>query len=211
MTQAQTIALYQPMLVTIAQNLVQCKQDAEDIVQEVFVRWLGQEQAKIENTKAYLIKAVTNSCLNHLNSFHKKKKEYLDSIHFDEFIHRIKESNFAHLDLDVDLSRAFKALHLKLEPLERAVFLMKDVFDIEYSVIQEALNKKQENCRQILCRARKKLSDNTPQMPFEMPDVSNMLHEFKEACTLANAEKFIDELKEDITRSWSKKKSQTLG
>ena len=211
MTQAQTIALYQPMLVTIAQNLVQCKQDAEDIVQEVFVKWLGQEQAKIENTKAYLIKAVTNSCLNHLNSFHKKKKEYLDSIHFDEFIHRIKESNFAHLDLDVDLSRAFKALHLKLEPLERAVFLMKDVFDIEYSVIQEALNKKQENCRQILCRARKKLSDNTPQMPFEMPDVSNMLHAFKEACTLANAEKFIDELKEDITRSWSKKKSQTLG
>lgn len=207
MTQAQTIALYQPMLVTIANNLVRCKQDAEDIVQEVFVKWLSQEQAKIENTKAYLIKAVTNSCLNHLNSFQKKKKEYLDSIHFDEFLHRIKENNFSHLDLDVDLNRAFKALHAKLEPLERAVFLMKDVFDFDYKSIQETLNKKQEHCRQILCRARKKLSNSTPKLNFEMPDVSKMLHEFQEACTLTNAEKFVNELKADIA-SWSKKKPQ---
>lgn len=208
MTQAQVIVLYQPMLVTIAQNLVRCKQDAEDIVQEVFVKWLSQEQAKIENTKAYLIKSVTNSCLNHLKSFHKKKKEYLDSIHFDVFIHRIKESNFAHLDLDVDVARAFKAMHVKLEPLERAVFLMKDVFDFDYKVIQETLNKKQEHCRQILCRARKKLSDSTPKLNFEIPDVSKMLHEFQEACTVTNAEKFVAELKADIAHSWSKKKPQ---
>lgn len=203
MTQAQTIALYQPLLVTIAQNLVRCKQDAEDIVQEVFLKWLSAEQTKIENTKAYLIKSVTNACLNHLNSFQKKKKEYLDSIHFDEFIHRIKESNFAHLDLEVDLNQAFKALHAKLEPLERAVFLMKDVFDFDYQTIQEAVNKKQENCRQILCRARKKLTDNTPRLHFDMPDVSKMLHEFQDACTVANAEKFVSGLKADIARSWS--------
>lgn len=208
MTQSQTIALYQPMLVTIAHNLVRCKQDAEDIVQEVFVKWLSQEQAKIENTKAYLIKAVTNSCLNHLNSFQKKKKEYLDSIHFDEFIHRIKESNFAHLDLDVDLSHAFKALHAKLEPLERAVFLMKDVFDFDYKAIQQTLNKKQEHCRQILCRARKKLNEGTPKLHFDMPAVSKMLHEFQEACSMANAEKFVSELKADIARPWSNKKTQ---
>ena len=57
MNQAQTIALYQPMLHTIAYNLVRCKQDAEDIVQETFVKWLTIDQQKIENTKAYLIRA----------------------------------------------------------------------------------------------------------------------------------------------------------
>ena len=92
MNQAQTIALYQPMLVTIAQNLVRCRQDAEDIVQETLLKWLSIDTSKIENTKAYLIRAVTNSCLNHLQSFRKKKQEYLDAIHFDEFMHRIKES-----------------------------------------------------------------------------------------------------------------------
>ena len=205
MNQAQTIALYQPLLVTIANNLVRCKQDAEDIVQETFLKWLSIDTTKIENTKAYLIKSVTNSCLNHLQSFKKKKQEYLDSIHFDEFIHRIKESNFSHLDLDINLKHAFKVLQTKLEPLERAVFLMKEVFDFDYASIQEALNKKQDHCRQLLCRARKKLTDKTPNLSFELPNVSKMLDSFREACTMENAEKFVRELKEDITSTVQKK------
>jgi RNA polymerase sigma-70 factor (ECF subfamily) len=198
MNHAQTIALYQPLLVTVANNLVRCKQDAEDIVQETFLKWLSIDTAKIENTKAYLIKSVTNSCLNHLQSFRKKKQEYLDSIHFDEFIHRIKESNFNHLDLEINLKHAIKVLQVKLEPLERAVFLMKEVFDFDYAAIQAALNKKQDHCRQLLCRARKKLDDQTINRTFELPKVSKMLDSFREACTKENIEKFVHELKEDI-------------
>jgi RNA polymerase sigma factor (sigma-70 family) len=198
MTQAQTIALYQPLLVTIANNLVRCKQDAEDIVQETFLKWLSIDTSKIENTKAYLIKSVTNSCLNHLQSFRKKKQEYFDSIHFDEFLHRIKESNFSHLDLDINLKDAFKVLQAKLEPLERAVFLLKEVFDFDYASIQEALNKKQDHCRQLLCRARKKLNDQSANLSFELPNVSKMLDSFKEACTMETVEKFVHELKADI-------------
>jgi RNA polymerase sigma factor (sigma-70 family) len=207
MTQAQTIALYQPLLVTIANNLVRCKQDAEDIVQEVFLKWLSVEQARIENTKAYLIKSVTNSCLNHLKSFRKKKQEYLDSIHFDEFMHRIKETNFAHLDLDINLSHAFKTLNAKLEPLERAVFLMKEVFDFDYQAIQETLNKKQDHCRQLFSRARKKLNQSSSNMNFDLSNVSKMLDSFREACTMETAEKFVNELKQDVFTSLQKKKA----
>jgi RNA polymerase sigma factor (sigma-70 family) len=198
MTQAQTISLYQPLLVTIANNLVRCKQDAEDIVQETFIKWLTIDTSKVENTKAYLIKAVTNSCLNHLQSFRKKKQEYLDSIHFDEFLHRIKESNFSHLDLDINLSDAFKILQAKLEPLERAVFLMKEVFDFDYESIQQALDKKQDHCRQLFCRARKKLGESSTGLHFEMPNVSKMLDSFREACQMESVEKFVEELKGDI-------------
>src|SRR5690606_10607667 len=63
---AQTISLYQPLLHTIAYNLVRCKQDAEDIVQETFIKWLTIDHEKVQNTKAYLVRAVTNNCLNHL-------------------------------------------------------------------------------------------------------------------------------------------------
>jgi len=205
MTPAQTIALYQPLLVTIANNLVRCKQDAEDIVQETFIKWLTIDTTKIENTKAYLIKSVTNSCLNHLQSFRKKKQEYLDSIHFDEFLHRIKESNFSHLDLDINLKDAFKVLQAKLEPLERAVFLMKEVFDFDYASIQKALDKKQDHCRQLLCRARKKLDETSSVLHFEMPNVSKMLDSFREACQMESVEKFVQELKGDITKSLQKK------
>ena len=199
MTQAQTIALYQPLLVTIANNLVRCKQDAEDIVQETFLKWLSIDTTNIENTKAYLITAVKNSCLNHLQSFRKKKQEYLDSIHFDEFMHRIKESNFSHLDLDINLKDAFKILQAKLEPMERAVFLLKEVFDFDYVSIQAALNKKQDHCRQLLCRARKKLGENSKSLHFEFPNVAQMLESFREACQMETVEKFVQELKRDIT------------
>jgi RNA polymerase sigma factor (sigma-70 family) len=194
------------MLVTIARNLVRCKQDAEDIVQEVFVKWLTLEQEKIENTKAYLIKSVTNTCINHLNSFQKKKKEYLDSIHFDEFVHRIKETNFAHLDFDFNMSQAFKTLYAKLEPLERAVFLLKEVFDFDYQAIQDALNKKQDHCRQLLCRARKKLNENSASFNFDIPNVNKMMDSFREACTMENAERFVHELRQDVLSSLQKKK-----
>jgi DNA-directed RNA polymerase specialized sigma24 family protein len=61
MNNAQAIALYQPMLQAIAYNLVRCKADAEDIVQETFLKWLTLGPQKVENTKAYLITAVRNN------------------------------------------------------------------------------------------------------------------------------------------------------
>src|SRR5687768_1740916 len=149
MDQAQTIVLYQPLLHTIAYNLVRCKEDAEDIVQETFARWLSIDHQKIQNTKAYLIKAVTNNCLNHLQSLRKKKEEYLESFHWPEFIEKFRESDFSHLDIEANLTKAFQILHHKLEPLERAVYVLKEAFDLDYKALQELLNKKQEHCRQL--------------------------------------------------------------
>lgn len=198
MTHAQTITLYQPLLHTIAYNLVRCKEDAEDIVQETFVKWLSIDQQKIENTKAYLIKAVTNNCLTHLKSLRRKKEEYLDAVHLPEFFHKFKEINLSKLDLDVNLSAAFKVLQTKLGPLERAVYLLKEVFDFDYEELQQTLNKKKEHCRQLFCRAQKKLSEETAKIHWEMPDATALLKSFKDACAFGNATQLIKELKSHI-------------
>ena len=124
MNPEQTIILYQPLLQSIAYNLVRCKQDAEDIVQETFIKWLSAEHHKIQNTRAYLIKAVTNNCINHLNSFNRKKVEYLDNV--SEAFLKFKETNLSHLDLEFDISKALQMVSHKLEPLERAVYLLKE-------------------------------------------------------------------------------------
>ena len=200
MTQAQTISLYQPLLHTIAYNLVRCKEDAEDIVQETFVRWLSIDQQKIENTKAYLIKAVTNNCLNHLNSLKKKKEQYLDAMHMPELFTRFKETNLAKLDLDVNLSVAFKVLQTKLGPLERAVYLLKEVFDFDYEELQQTLNKKKEHCRQLFCRAQKKLNEEKAKIHWELPDASDLMNSFRRACDFGNASDFVHELKNDISK-----------
>jgi RNA polymerase sigma factor (sigma-70 family) len=202
MNQAQTIVLYQPLLHTIAYNLVRCKQDAEDIVQETFIKWLCVDQEKIENTKAYLIKAVTNNCLNHLQSLKKKKEEYLDSV--SEVFKHFKETNLAHLDLDVNLAAAFKVLHTKLEPLERAVFILKEIFDFEYEDVQRTLDKKKDHCRQLLSRAKKKLNEETSRISSTFTDSSKILENFRKTCALGNPDELIKELKNDIQSSSEK-------
>ena len=141
MNSAQTIALYQPLLERIAYNIVRCKEDAEDIVQETFTRWLTIDHKKIENTKAYLIKAVTNNCLKHLELLKKKKEECIEAIQASELAHWFRDINLNHIDLDIDLKAAFRVLQTKLQPLERAVFLLKDVFDFDYDTLQKALDK----------------------------------------------------------------------
>jgi RNA polymerase sigma factor (sigma-70 family) len=199
MDRAQTIALYQPTLTSIAYNIVRCKADAEDIVQETFLKWLSIDTEKIRNTKAYLIQSVTNNCLSHLSAIRKKKEECLESINVSEFLGKLKENNFANLDLEADLQKAMKLIHAKLEPLERAVYLLKEVFDIDYDALQKIVDKKKDHCRQMVCRAKKKLSEKTSHIHFDMPDASKLFASFKNACDLGNAEELILRLKLDIS------------
>ncbi|MBS1491430.1 MAG: sigma-70 family RNA polymerase sigma factor [Bacteroidetes bacterium] len=198
MTPTQTIVLYRPLLHTIACNLVKCKEDAEDIVQETFMKWLSLDQKKIENTKAYLIRAVTNNCLNHLSSLRKKKEEYLDHLHLPELLNRFKEINLSKMDLDINLTQAFKMLQAKLEPLERAVYLLKEGFDFNYDELQQALNKKKDHCRQLFCRAKKKLNEETSKIHLSLAEGSSLLKSFKEACD-GNATLLVNELKKSIS------------
>ena len=200
MNPGQTIALYQPTLHAIAMKLLKCKADAEDVVQETFIKWLNAEQEKIQNTKAYLIKAVTNNCLNHLETLKRKKTEYLDSFHWPEIIEKFKESDyFANLELDVELNKAFHVLQHKLEPLERAVYILKEAFDFDYKALQVLLDKKQEHCRQLFSRAKKKLEDEKQRLNNAIDEKTALLKSFKESCESGTAADFIAEAKSQIS------------
>jgi len=205
LNQAQAITLYQPLLHSIAYNLLRCKADAEDVVQDTFLKWLTIDQTKIRNTKAYLITSVTNNCLNHLNALKRKKQEYWDTFQQSEFYAKFKETDFSNIDFEKELSSAFKVLLVKLEPLERAAYLLKEVFDFDYEALQKVLNKKADHCRQLLSRAKKKLSDESSKIKMELPDATQMFESFKKACDLDNASDFVQHLKNDIASKFSKK------
>jgi RNA polymerase sigma factor (sigma-70 family) len=202
--QAQTIALYQPTLHAIAMRLLRCKADAEDIVQETFIKWLSAEQEKIRNTKAYLIKAVTNNCLSHLQSLKKKKEEYLESFHWPEFVEKLRDSDFSH-DVEVELGKAFQVLQNKLEPLERAVYVLKEAFDFDYKALQVLLDKKQDHCRQLFCRAKKKINDEKARINAVIDEKTALFKSFKESCDVGHAADLIAELRNDINTDLRKK------
>ena len=192
--------LYQPVLQAIAFNILRCKADAEDVVQDTFIKWLNAEQEKIQNTKAYLITAVRNNCLNHLQALRKKKEEYFDSIDLSKVTGKIREMDFSHLDLEVDVTKALTLIHHKLEPLERAVYLLKEVFDFDYKSLQKALDRKQEHCRQLFSRAKKKLrSIEIPKISIELPKSGSWIESFRRACSMDNASGLIATLQKDIS------------
>lgn len=185
------------MLQGIAMKMLRCKADAEDVVQETFIKWLTQEQEKIRNTKAYLIKAVTNNCINHLNALKKKREEYLESFHWPDFIERFRVNmDFSHIDIETELSKAFQVLQAKLEPLERAVYILKEVFDFDYKALQELLDKKQEHCRQLFCRAKKKLQEEKDHFSAVIqPRKEALLESFRKACDFGQPLDLIAQLK----------------
>lgn len=178
-------------------KMLRCKADAEDIVQETFMKWLSQEQTKIKNTKAYLIKAVTNNCINHLKSIRSKRLEYMESFRWPEFIEKFRETtDLSHIDLEAELSKAFQVLQNKLEPLERAVYVLKEVFDFDYKALQLLLDKKQDHCRQVFCRAKKKLNEEKDHFKAVFqPKKAALLESFRKACEFGQPSDLVAQLR----------------
>lgn len=190
MTQAATITQYQPMLQAIATKIVGCMHDAEDIVQDTFLKYLSLDSSKIENTKAYLIRSVTNNCLTHVNSIKEKKKDYLESIKLPELFEKI---DFSHLDIKQEISAALQVLHKKLGPLERGLFLLREGFDFEYEELQGIFNKKKDHCRQLVCRAKDKLNKETEKFSFSF-DVDAYFQAINKASQDGNFEELMDRI-----------------
>jgi len=215
MNNEQAIVLYQPMLQQIAMKIVGSMADAEDIVHDTFVRWLTTDKEKIKNTKAYLIKAVTNNCLNHIDKIKRKKDELLEDWHLSSFIDQQKEKDFFKFDLENEVSAALQILHKKLEPIEKSVFVLREVFNVEYEEIQQIVDRKKENCRKLFSRAKEKLSEETSKIKLDFSHLSaevkkkydhpEFLESFKNASFKGNISDLIGELKRDISTKFNNK------
>lgn len=190
MTQETTIALYQPLLQSIAYRIVGCIQDAEDIVQDTFLKYLSIDSSNIENIKAYLVRSVTNNSLNHIKSSHQKKKDYLETAKLPELFEKI---DFSHLDIKEEVGAALAVLHKKLEPLERGLFLLREGFDFEYEELQVIFNKKKDHCRQLVCRAKDKLSKESDKFSFSF-DVDKYFEAINKASQKGDFNQLMDHI-----------------
>lgn len=180
---------YESDLVTIARKMVRNQADAEDIVQDTFLKWLTIGPENIANTKAYLYKAVKNNCLNHIKWSQRRNYTTIDE--FESDFPTAEESVSMGIDFELEIQKALRFIVQKLEPLERSVFLLKEVFNFDYDDLQEVLEKKKDNCRQMLCRARKKLSDATT-ISLETPHWNDFVSNFRNACNLNNGKLLLE-------------------
>ena len=202
MDQAQAITLYQPMLTAIAYKIVGSLQDAEDIVQDTFLKWLTIDQQKIENTKAYLVKAVTNNALNHLKSFKIAAFNRSLTDRDDEVPDLVGEKKISKFDFDNEVSEALLILNKKLEPLEKAVYVMREFFNVEYEEIQELFDKKSAYCRKLVSRAKVKLAEEKKKINLDI-STPKFVDSFKNACQFGNLSSMVSDLKKEISEKLS--------
>lgn len=186
------------MLYSVALKMVNSFADAEDIVQETFLKWLTIDKKNILNTKSYLVKAVTNNCLNHLESLKKKKEELFDKVNPGILKEMYKELDFGRIDLEFDISNALSVIHRKLKPLEKAVYLLREVFGLDYDNLHEIFDKSQENCRQLFCRAKEKLNLENFKLDKKVLENPGLLDSFKKACNFGHLTSLINDLKREI-------------
>ncbi|GIN85194.1 RNA polymerase sigma factor SigJ [Heyndrickxia sporothermodurans] len=187
---------YQPFLFSIAYQMLGSVTDAEDIVHDLFLKF-NLDTNQIKDLKAYLAKMTTNRCLNFLKSARKRREIYTGPWLPEPQVHR-EDQPFEKVIADESVSYAFLVLLDLLSPIERAVFIFKEVFAYEYKEIAGMLDKTEVNCRKIYSRAKQKLKDNLPIHPVTNEHVDLLTKTFIKATGNGNFEKFINMLTEDV-------------
>src|SRR5262249_31820613 len=128
-----------PQLLSIAYRMLGSRADAEDVVQETFLRWQKEKGDEIRSPRSYLITVVTRLCIDQLRSARTQREVYTGPWLPEPVVTDYK----ARPDLDVELAEsltmAFMILLESLDPAERAAFLLREVFDYEYSDIAEII------------------------------------------------------------------------
>lgn len=195
MSRSEAIVLYQPLLHAIAMKMVGTFEDAEDIVQDTFEKWLKIDQSKIENVRAYLIKSVSNNSLKFLSSF--RMKLFMPDSHEETELamdHKSDFNRFFNFDLESQLNEAWAVVHKKLQPVEKQVFVLREIFNVEYEELQHVIGKKSDNCRQIFSRAKSKIQDDSRALKIRQP-FEQLTSKIQQAFTLGSVSALIEELR----------------
>jgi len=141
----------------LAYRMLGSRADAEDIVQEVYLRWHEANQSAIENPEAWLVTAATRLCIDRLRRLKTEREAYVGQWLPEPLAVASAPPPDHHLELSEDLSVAFLTLLERLAPDERAAFLLHDVFDVGYDGIAAVLDRSEAACRQVVHRARERV------------------------------------------------------
>src|SRR5215217_8742837 len=148
-----------PLLFSISYRMLGSVMEAEDVVQEAFLRWQQAPEDEVRSPSAYLSTVVTRLCIDRLRSARARREQYVGPWLPEPLL---EEQALGTADLDDSLSMAFLVLLESLTPVERAVFLLREVFDYDYPEIASLVGKSEANCRQIARRARQSVAARRP-------------------------------------------------
>jgi RNA polymerase sigma-70 factor (ECF subfamily) len=195
MTTADPFHRHRDLLFTVAYEMLSSAADAEDVVQETWLRWSEVDRTTVRDERAYLVRIVTRQALNRIRTLQRRRETYVGPW--------LPEPLLTAPDVaeDVELAESVStAMLLVLEtltPTERAVFVLREVFGFEYAEIADAVGRSPAAVRQVASRARRHVSSRRP-VPMPRDRAAEVLDRFRDAVAGGDLVALMDVLAPDV-------------
>ena len=187
---------HRSLLFTVAYEMLGSAADAEDVLQESWLRWADVDRARVRNPRAYLVQIVTRQALNHLRTLSRSREDYIGEW--------LPEPLLTSPDVadDVELAESVSIAMLTvletLAPTERAVFVLREVFELPYGEIAEAIGKSAATVRQIALRAREHVAVRQPRMRVSRPEQLAVVERFLAALRTGQLQELMEVMAPDV-------------
>jgi RNA polymerase sigma-70 factor, ECF subfamily len=189
---------YRGLLFSVAYRMLGSVADAEDMVQETFIRWQEAAKEEIRSPRAFLVTVITRLSINQLQSARVRREEYVGEWLPEPLVTGPESDPLGALKVDESLSMAFLLLLERLTPMERAVFLLREVFEYEYAEIAGVLGQSETNCRQILRRARQHVGDMRRRFDASAREHGDLLKRFIQATRAGEIQGLVELLSSEV-------------
>ena len=189
-------ARHRSLLFTVAYEMLGSAADAEDVVQETWLRWADVDHAVVRDPRAYLVRVVTRQALNRLRTLTRRREEYVGEWLPEPLL--TSPDVASDVELAESVSIAMLTVLETLAPAERAVFVLREVFDFPYDEIAEAVGKTPAAVRQITHRARDHVAARRPRMPVSTGEQQEVVDQFLAAVQTGDLQGLLDVLAPDV-------------
>ena len=188
--------VHRGLLFTVAYELLGSAADAEDVLQESWLRWSQVDQSQVREPRAYLVRIVTRQALNQLRTVSRRREEYVGEWLPEPLI--TSPDVAEDVELAESLSMAMLTVLETLGPTERAVFVLREVFDVPYDEIAEAVGKTPAAVRQIAHRAKEHVAARRPRIEVDRAEQEQVVERFLAAFNTGDLQGLMDALAPDV-------------
>ncbi len=190
--------IHRSELIGLAYRITGSRTEAEDIVQETFLKWMHADQSSIVSARAWLMKVATRLSLDYLKCVKVKRMSYIGPWLPEPFI-TDEQTPESELEMDESISMALLVLLEQLSPAERASFILHDLFQYRFDEIGDILERTESSCRKLASRARAKIGRDTIEPKQDKAEHVQMLTTFSVAVKKGDMTELVALLKDDAT------------
>ena len=187
---------HRSLLFTVAYEMLGSAADADDVVQETWLRWADADRAAVREPRAYLVQIVTRQALNRLRTVARRREDYVGEWLPEPLL--TSPDVAEDVELAESVSMAMLTVLETLAPTERAVLVLHEVFDVPYDEIAEAVGKSPAAVRQIAHRAREHVAARRPRTEVSRTEQQRVVERFLAALTAGDLQGLMDVLAPDV-------------